>query len=69
MLFGQQEWEVRSQSHQRFIQSIKQTFKNLVETPGFSENKQLQESGEFLEYHDFYLVVVLEEARSKIPST
>ncbi|CAH3162738.1 unnamed protein product [Porites lobata] len=41
---NEQEWEVRSQSHQRFIQSIKQTFKNLVETPGFSENKQLQES-------------------------
>ncbi|KAJ7362102.1 hypothetical protein OS493_013193 [Desmophyllum pertusum] len=31
-------------SHHRFIQSIKQPFKSVVETPGFSENKQLQES-------------------------
>ena len=41
-----QEWEVRSQSHQTLMHSIKQPFKSIVETPGFSGNKQLQENGE-----------------------
>lgn len=41
---NEQEWEVRSRSHHNFIQSIKQPFKTVVEAPGFSENKQLQES-------------------------
>lgn len=41
---NEQEWEVRSQSHHRFIESVKQPFKSVVQTPGFTENKQLQES-------------------------
>lgn len=41
---NEQEWEVRSQNHHSFIESIKQPFKGVVETPGFSENNQLQES-------------------------
>ncbi|KAK2571880.1 Exportin-6 [Acropora cervicornis] len=32
------------QSHQRFIEHIKSPLKGVVEAPGFSENKQLQES-------------------------
>ncbi|XP_015764483.1 PREDICTED: exportin-6-like [Acropora digitifera] len=41
---NEQEWDVRSQSHQRFIENIKSPLKGVVEAPGFSENKQLQES-------------------------
>ena len=42
--FIPQEWEMRSQNHKSLIEGLTHHYKELVEVPGFSDNKQLQDN-------------------------
>lgn len=62
---NEQEWEVRSQSHQTLMHSIKQPFKSIVETPGFSGNKQLQENAKPLLHFTLHVLADLMSAATE----